>query len=45
MKPLARKIQKVMGLFREENLYIENYLFTGISTKEFSPEYLQKGIF
>jgi len=42
---MTRCVAHRKGLFREEELYIENYLFTEISTKEFSPEYLRKGIF
>jgi len=30
------------GLFRQEDLYIENYGFTGITTEEFDPEMLRK---
>ena len=32
------------GLFRQEDVYIENYGFTGIATEEFDPEMLRKGI-
>ncbi len=30
------------GLFKQEDLYLENYWFTGISTNEFNPDVLKK---